>query len=120
MTYGTSYFTSLSAAKRYYKPYGYDESDVKRKIREGEIHVGKPVLKAGERLGTTDGGKRYTITTGQNPKRRGARTPMKVYTFRYGKNRVAKYRSSSEEQARKQFELAHPEESHSSLALLPA
>jgi hypothetical protein len=62
MTYGTSYFTSLSAAVRYYKAYGYDKSDVQRKIREGEIHIGKPKLKPGERLGTTDGGKRYTIS----------------------------------------------------------
>lgn len=68
MTYGTSNFVSLSAATRYYRDYGYDASDVKRKIREGEIHIGKPSLKPGERLGLTDGGKRYTITTGtQNP-----------------------------------------------------
>lgn len=68
-TYGTSYFVSLSAAVRYYKDYGDDREDVQRKIREGSIHIGKPPLKPGERLGLTDGGKRYTITTA-NPKRR--------------------------------------------------
>lgn len=78
MTYGTSNFVSLSAAVRYYKDYGYDKADVQRKIREGEIHIGKPSLKPGERLGLTDGGKRYTITTGtSNPrgkKRRNGRS----------------------------------------------
>lgn len=62
MTYGTSYFTSLSAAIRYYKDYGDDAASVRSKIRQGSIHIGKPPLKPGERLGTTDGGKRYTIT----------------------------------------------------------
>lgn len=61
-TWGTAYFTSLSAAVRYYKDYGEDKSDVQHKIREGLIHVGRPPLKAGQRLGLTDGGKRYTIT----------------------------------------------------------
>lgn len=62
-TYGTSYFTSRGAANRYYKDYGDDAEDVARKIREGSIHIGKPPLKPGERLSTTDGGKRYMITT---------------------------------------------------------
>ncbi len=74
-TYGTSHFTSLSAAVRYYKDYGYDKADVQRKIREGEIHIGKPTVKVGERLGTTDGGKRYTITS--NPRGR-KRNPLTV------------------------------------------
>lgn len=64
-TYGTSYFVSMSAAVRYYKDYGDDKEDVQRKIREGSIHIGKPPLKPGERLGLTDGGKRYTITEAQ-------------------------------------------------------
>lgn len=72
-TYGTSYFTSKSAAVRYYKDYEGSIEDSKRavevKLREGSIHIGKPPLKAGDRLGTTDGGKRYTITT-SNPRRR--------------------------------------------------
>ena len=63
--YGTSYFTSMSAAIRYYRDYGDDADDVRRKIREGQIHIGKPPLKPGQRLGTTDGGKRYEIS--ENP-----------------------------------------------------
>lgn len=39
---GTSYFTSLGAAVRYYKDYGYDRTDVQQKINNGEIHIGKP------------------------------------------------------------------------------
>lgn len=43
MTYiGTGYFVSLRAAVAYYKPYGYGKEDVKRKVSEGEIHIGKP------------------------------------------------------------------------------
>lgn len=65
-TYGTSYFTSKSAAVRYYKDYEGSIEDAKHavevKLREGSIHIGKPSLKPGERLGLTDGGKRYTIT----------------------------------------------------------
>ncbi len=69
MTYGTSYFVSKSAAVRYYRDYeGSDAARaVERKLREGEIHIGKPTLKAGERLTTLDGGKRYAITSG-NPR----------------------------------------------------
>lgn len=65
-TYGTSYFVSKSAAIRYYKPYHYEDTAqaVARKIREGEIHIGRPSYdaKAGERLTLVDGGKRYAIT----------------------------------------------------------
>jgi hypothetical protein len=63
-TYGTSHFTSRSAAVRYYKGYGYDDvkAAVAAKIKDGEIHIGKPPLKAGQRLTTVDGGKRYAIT----------------------------------------------------------
>ncbi len=68
MRYGTSYFVSRAAAIRYYRDYGYDNvaDAVARKLREGEIHIGKPPLKAGQRLGVTDGGKRYEIIE-QNP-----------------------------------------------------
>ncbi len=82
--YGTSHFTSLVAAIRYYKDYGYDNAKeaVKRKIREGEIHIGRPKLKAGQSLATTDGGKRYEII--ENPSkilkklRRGIRGTVKL------------------------------------------
>ncbi len=60
---GTEHFTSLGAAVRYYKDYGYDRTDVQQKINNGEIQIGKPPYnpQAGERLLTIDGGKRYAI-----------------------------------------------------------
>lgn len=61
-TWGTSYFTSLNAAIRYYHDYGDDINDVKRKIAEGSIHIGKPPKSPGQRITTIDGGKRYAIT----------------------------------------------------------
>jgi hypothetical protein len=77
MTYGTSHFVSRGAAERYYKDYDYDDTKaaVARKIRDGEIHIGKPRVKAGERLTTVDGGKRYAIST--NPAR-GRKNPTKA------------------------------------------
>jgi len=67
ISYGTSHFVSRGAAIRYYRDYGYDDTAaaVDRKIREGEIHIGKPALKPGQRLTTVDGGKRYAIS--ENP-----------------------------------------------------
>lgn len=73
-SWGTSYFTSKGAAVRYYKDYEGDLESAKHaveiKLREGSIHIGKPPLKAGQRLSTTDGGKRYMIVednTRRNP-----------------------------------------------------
>lgn len=62
-TWGTSYFVSRSAAERYYKPYGYVDvvEAVTRKLAEGEIHIGKPELKPGQKLVTVDDGTRYAI-----------------------------------------------------------
>lgn len=50
MTYGTSHFVSKQAAVRYYRPYGYSQTEraVERKIAEGEIHIGEPTLKANQ------------------------------------------------------------------------
>lgn len=68
VTTGTSYFVSVRAADVYYLPYGFDSSDVMHKIINGEIHVGKPELKPGERLSIIDNdtgrkwGGRYAIT----------------------------------------------------------
>lgn len=72
MITGTSYFVTKNAAIRYYKGYGYADTvkTVERKIREGEIHIGKPPYKPGvERLVLLDGGKRYGIeeTKARNP-----------------------------------------------------
>lgn len=60
---GTPYFVSLAHAIAYYRPYGYDDvrAAVQRKLAEGEIHLGAPPLKAGERLTLIDEGKRYAI-----------------------------------------------------------
>lgn len=44
--YGTSYFISYSAAARYYG----DRETASQKLAAGEIHIGKPELKPGERL----------------------------------------------------------------------
>ena len=41
-TVGTSYFVSLRAAYAYYLPYGNDRAEVRRKIKDGEIQIGKP------------------------------------------------------------------------------
>ncbi len=64
MTYGTSYFTSKSAAVRYYRAYegAGAAAAVDRKLAEGSIHIGKPNLKANESLTIIDNGTRYAIT----------------------------------------------------------
>ena len=65
MIYGTSHFASKLDAYVYYKPYGYDDvrTAVDRKLAEGEIHIGKPEAKPGERvlLNVQEG--RYFIET---------------------------------------------------------
>lgn len=47
---GTSHFVSLADAIRYYRPYGTDKKAVLAKIEAGEIHLGKPLLKPGQKL----------------------------------------------------------------------
>ncbi len=63
--WGTSYFVSRRAAERYYKPYAEHGDDVKawvgRKLAEGEIHIGVPHLKDGEKLSIIPGEGRYQI-----------------------------------------------------------
>lgn len=77
-SYGTSYFVSKSAAVRYYAAYEDDpKSAVELKLREGSIHIGKPPLKPGQRLSTTDGGKRYMIVEDNATRVRGrGRNPI--------------------------------------------
>lgn len=36
---GTSWFPSIFGAYDYYKPYGFSQEDVRRKARDGEIHL---------------------------------------------------------------------------------
>ena len=61
MTIGTSYFINLQAAYRYYAPYGDSHAAVDRKIVEGQIHIGRPAAKDGERLTLIDGGTRWAV-----------------------------------------------------------
>lgn len=61
-TYGTSYFISFETAVAYYRDYGDTRAQVMRKIHNGSIHIGKPVLKSGHRLSVIDDGARYAIT----------------------------------------------------------
>ena len=74
MRWGTSFFVSRAAAVRYYRAYeGKDaEKAVARKLREGEIHLGVPHTKVGERLHIIDGGTRYEIEE-PNPSKRSSR-----------------------------------------------
>jgi len=66
MRIGTSYFISAAHAARYYfdaLPWmGPHDArcEVERKLRAGEIHIGKPELKPGERLCLIDNA-RYAI-----------------------------------------------------------
>ena len=65
MHIGTSYFRSKRAAVRYYSYENWNievvEQSVYRKIKSGEIHIGKPPLKPGQSLELIDGGNRYAI-----------------------------------------------------------
>jgi hypothetical protein len=62
---GTCYFVSEQAAVSYYVPYCGTRVDaalaVARKLRAGEIHVGKPQVLPGERLVLIDNRTRYAI-----------------------------------------------------------
>ena len=42
------WFPSLAHAVAYYEPYGNDEDEVRRKVKDGEIHLGTPPLQTGE------------------------------------------------------------------------
>lgn len=60
---GTSYFMNWASAVRYYKDYGYDRNEVDSMIAEGQIHLGKPLLKPGEILEVIEREGRYAIVT---------------------------------------------------------
>ena len=51
-SWGTSYFENKQAAVKYYTPYHYSETAaaVERKLADGEIHIGMPKPKLGERV----------------------------------------------------------------------
>jgi hypothetical protein len=60
-SYGTAHFTSLSVAVRYYDRQDIGAYAVQDKVKAGEIFIGKPPVREGERLLVIDG--RYHIGT---------------------------------------------------------
>lgn len=62
---GTSHFRTAISAMRYYRDYyaDFDETsrEVDRKISAGEIHIGPPSVKPGQRLTMIDNHTRYAI-----------------------------------------------------------
>jgi len=56
--YGTHHFIDLNAA---YKYYGFNKGAVNQKIAEHEIEIGKPIVKANERLLVNRDEGRYII-----------------------------------------------------------
>lgn len=78
MRWGTSYFVSLDAAIRYYRPYFTGTRRdlaryVQTKVDTGEIHIGKPHVLDGGKLLVIDNGTRYAIEVQEAPVK-GART----------------------------------------------
>lgn len=59
-SFGTSHFVDVVAARRYYARLGFNARDVDRKLAEGEIHLGAPAVKPGERL-RVNSEERYVI-----------------------------------------------------------
>jgi len=59
---GTAHFRSVHDAVEYYRPYGYEDVKyaVECKLRDGEIHIGRPSVKPGESLRIDEDG-RYWI-----------------------------------------------------------
>ena len=60
-TRGTAHFTSEAAAIRYYKPYGFNKADVRRKLVAGEIHTGRPTVSEEETVWVNKDEGRYFI-----------------------------------------------------------
>lgn len=63
MIVGTSHFVTFASACRYYAVYGYTIADVRQLVNTGEIHIGAPHIKPGERLVFMNNATRYAITT---------------------------------------------------------
>jgi hypothetical protein len=61
IVHGTNCFVSVRAARSYYKIQGIDAADVQTKIDNGEIRIGVPKLRDGQRFKATPDG-RYIIT----------------------------------------------------------
>lgn len=62
-TYGTSHFVTFDRAVAYYRAYcpTGTRAYVRKKVNEGEIHIGAPTVKPGQRLLFIDHGTRYAI-----------------------------------------------------------
>lgn len=61
-TVGTSNFISVEKAVIYYSLYGFPREEVRRKLAEGEIAIGAPVVNRGEKV-VLDSDGRYHILT---------------------------------------------------------
>lgn len=61
MIIGTNCFPRLTTAITYYAQYSYGAKDVRNKIKEGEITIGLPELKPGQKVVMIDRGLRYGI-----------------------------------------------------------
>lgn len=63
MQTGTSHFVSFESARRYYLPYGFKNTAeaVRRKIQDGEITIGPPQIKNGQKLLVIQDEGRYAI-----------------------------------------------------------
>jgi hypothetical protein len=63
MRVGTAHFLSYAAAVRYHRAQHGDNACivVPQKLRAGEIHIGRPIIKNGERLQLIDDGTRWAI-----------------------------------------------------------
>ena len=58
---GTAYFCSVMHAVSYYAPYGYTREDVRDKLRNKEIHLGKPTIQQDEELRLDGAEGRYWV-----------------------------------------------------------
>lgn len=67
MIWGTSHFVSETAAIKYYNTYsfGFGHLQLKHKLESGEIHIGKPELKANQTCFINDKEGRYFIQEGE-------------------------------------------------------
>ena len=63
MMHGTSHFLSFAAAVRYYRKYDGNDAciTVVERLRSGEIHIGRPTEKPGQRTYLIDNGTRWAI-----------------------------------------------------------
>lgn len=70
ITFGTSHFVGLLAARVYYRSQGYGEDTnraVDEKIKAGEIHIGRPATLPGDVASVIPGEGRYQITRAVDP-----------------------------------------------------